>query len=84
MTFFTSRYALYVILSKSLEKVMEKIKPFSTYRHFINCFCDSTPPYSFHPDPASEIYYWNKFLYLQIPESVLIVTVVLETTEQKL
>ena len=44
--FFTSRYALYVILCKLLEKAMEKIKPFSTYRHFINCFCDPTPPYS--------------------------------------
>ena len=33
---FTSRYALYVILCKSLEKAMQKIKPLSTYRHFIN------------------------------------------------
>ena len=33
--FFTCRYALYVILCKLLERAMQKIKPFSTYRHFI-------------------------------------------------
>ena len=32
--------------------------------------------------PTSEIYSWNKLLLSQIPESTLIVTIVLETTQQ--
>ena len=32
--------------------------------------------------PASEIYSWNKLLLSHLPESALIVTVVLKTTEQ--